>query len=613
MSTESSSEPSPRIVSRELSEEERSRVAGIERLLSSVDRASYRRTQAALSKEWGVSVRTIQRKVKRWRDEGLSGLLRQSRRDKGDRQTEEEWCKYIIETWREGNKDGRRLSRAQVYVRVRSRAMEQGKESHPSRSTVYRILGVEIEKVRRKGRVGSIGWRGNRLKIRTKGGLEIDVDSSNQVWQADHTQVDVLVVDQSGEVLGRPWLTLVVDSYSRCVMGFHLGMEVPSASVVCLGLRHGILPKRYSGWYGLVHRWGTYGVPSYLYTDNGKDFRSSHVEQVANELGIVLCHRRYPSEGGIVERPFGSLNSELFSSLPGYTSGSVAERPKEAASEACLSLWELERLIVRYIVDSYNQKVDARMGDQSRIARWEGGCSGALAVLGERELDICLMRRESRTVYRQGYLQFANLVYRGDCLGGYAGEKVVVRYNPRDITTLLVYQEEEGKDVFVARAHAQDLETEQLSLAEAKAMSRRIREQGRLVSNQSILSEVVSRDREVSRIQQEKQQSSMSPGEEERPCADKGMFEAKGFPEPGTEQDGERRSPKDGSMRLQESSELMAEQLLLQESSSPSPSSSPASSTEKNDDEAGVIPYDQIPDVEVYSVDELWDGRIARW
>ena len=554
MSAEELCESGVEIVSRELSDEERSRVRGIERLLSSGDRLSYRQTQEELSQAWGVSVRTIQRMVKRWREEGLSGLLRQPRRDKGDRQTEKEWCEYIIETWREGNKDGRRLSRAQVYVRVRSRAMEQGEGGYPSRSTVYRILGPEIEKAGRKGRVESIGWRGNRLKIRTKGGLEIDVDSSNQVWQADHTQVDVLVVDQSGAVLGRPWLTLVVDSYSRCVMGFHLGMEVPSASVVCLGLRHGILPKRYSSAYGLMHRWATYGVPSYLYTDNGKDFRSSHVEQVANELGIVLCHRRYPSDGGIVERVFGSLNSELFSSLPGYTSGSVEERPPEAESEACLSLWELERLLVRHIVDSYNSKVDARMGDQSRIARWEGGCSGALAVLGERELDICLMRRESRTVYRHGYLQFANLVYRGDCLGGYAGEKVVIRYNPRDITTLLVYQEEEGKDVFVARAHAQDLETEQLSLAEAKAMSRRIRERGRLVSNQSILSEVLSRDREVRRIQQEKQQGSKPPVEQGHPCSAKGVSEPKGLTEPGFDKDKELS---------QASSELTAEQLLL--------------------------------------------------
>ena len=93
MSLEESVKSSPGLVSRELSLEERSRVRGIERLLSSSDRASYRQTQEELSKECGVSVRTIQRMVKRWREEGLSGLLRQPRRDKGERQTEKEWCK----------------------------------------------------------------------------------------------------------------------------------------------------------------------------------------------------------------------------------------------------------------------------------------------------------------------------------------------------------------------------------------------------------------------------------------------------------------------------------------------------------------------------------------
>ncbi len=41
-----------------------------------------------------------------------------------------------------------------------------------------------------------------------------------------------MVVDQVGEVLGRPWLTTIVDTYSRCIMGIHLGMEAPSAVVV---------------------------------------------------------------------------------------------------------------------------------------------------------------------------------------------------------------------------------------------------------------------------------------------------------------------------------------------------------------------------------------------
>jgi transposase InsO family protein len=50
------------------------------------------------------------------------------------------------------------------------------------------------------------------------------------------------------------------------------------------------------------------GIPQYLYTDGGKDFKSQHIEQVATELGIVCCLRRKPSDGGIVERPFGTFN-----------------------------------------------------------------------------------------------------------------------------------------------------------------------------------------------------------------------------------------------------------------------------------------------------------------
>jgi putative transposase len=180
-----------------------------------------------------------------------------------------------------------------------------------------------------------------------------------------------------------------------------------------------------------------------------------------------------------------------------------------------------------------------------------------------------------------------------------------------------VYQEAEGKDVFVARAHAQDLETEQLSLAEAKAMSRRIRKQGRLVSNQSILSEVVSRDREVRRIQQEKQQGSKPRFEPGNPTVRQGMEASEQVSEPGLDKDRER-SPQAYQSQVQEqaSRELTAEQLLLHYASAPSSSPSALSSEQSSsasDDDEGVIPYDQIPDVEVYSIDELRGGRIGRW
>jgi hypothetical protein len=95
----------------------------------------------------------------------------------------------------------------------------------------------------------------------------------------------------------------------------------------------------------------------------------------------TLCLRRKPSDGGIVERPFGTFNREFFSTLPGYVSSNVATRSPKAETEACFTLLRLERLLVRYIVDHYNQRIDARMGDQSRIGRWEAGRMAQLPLL----------------------------------------------------------------------------------------------------------------------------------------------------------------------------------------------------------------------------------------
>ncbi|MEH2172547.1 MAG: transposase [Nostoc sp.] len=304
----------------------------------------------------------------------------------------------------------------------------------------------------------------------------------------------MLLVDQHGELLSRPWLTTVIDTYSRCIMGINLGFDAPSSGVVALALRHAILPKQYGFEYKLHCEWGTYGKPEHFYTDGGKDFRSNHLSQIGAQLGFVCHLRDRPSEGGIVERPFKTLNDQLFSTLPGYTGSNVQERPEDSEKDARLTLRELEQLLVRYIVDHYNQSIDARMGDQTRFERWEAGLPTVPVPIPERDLDICLMKQSRRTVQRGGCLQFQNLMYRGEYLAGYAGETVNLRFDPRDITTILVYRQENNQEVFLTRAHAQGLETEQLALDEALAASRRLRTAGKTISNQSLLQEVVDRD-----------------------------------------------------------------------------------------------------------------------
>jgi putative transposase len=153
--------------------------------------------------------------------------------------------------------------------------------------------------------------------------------------------------------------------------------------------------------------------------------------------------------------------------LPEYTGSNVQERPEDAEKEACLTFRDLEKQIVRYIVDNYNQRLDARMGEQTRFQRWESGLIASPDVFSVRDLDICLMKQTRRRIQRGGYIQFENLMYRGEYLAGYAGETVILRYEPRDITEVLVYRQEGNKEVFLARAFAQDLETESIALDEA--------------------------------------------------------------------------------------------------------------------------------------------------
>ncbi|XGV97331.1 MAG: Mu transposase C-terminal domain-containing protein [Leptolyngbya sp. BL-A-14] len=501
-STDSSTVPEAAnaIITELVSAEANLKLQVIQKLIEPCDKATYGQNLRGAAETLGCSVRTVQRLVKKWEEEGLAALAQEGRSDKGAHRISEEWQKFIIGAYDKG-----KCTPAQVAIKVKTKAKADGLTSYPSHMTVYRVLAPLIERQQQKDSIRNIGWRGSRLALKTRDGEELSVEYSNQVWQCDHTRADILLVDQHGALLNRPWLTTVIDTYSRCIVGFNLGFDAPSSKVVALALRHAILPKQYGSDYKLYADWIAYGKPEHFFTDGGKDFRSKHLEQIGVQLGFTCHLRDRPSEGGIVERPFGTFNTEFFATLPGYTGSNVQERPENAEKDACLTLRELEQLFVAYLVNRYNQGLDARMGNQTRAERWDAGLLRKPPVIPERELDICLMKQTRRSIYRGGYVQFENLTYQSDDLAPFAGETVVLRYEPRDITTVLVYCRETvpdaqgavtlAKEVFLAPAHAQDLETEQLSWEEAKNISRSIREAGKAVDNQSLLDEM--RDREA--------------------------------------------------------------------------------------------------------------------
>ena len=474
-----------------------------------------------------VHQRTVTRLCEKVEKSGVAALARVTRADAGvtkgsklwQRKSVPEWEKFIKDTYIEGNKYGRCMNRNQVFVQVEGHAkLELGltrQGEYPSRGFVYKVLEPLIQSKKKKRHPG----QGPGIVIKVvdlkKNTQEIVVERSNQVWQIDHTKLDNLLVDANGETAGTIWITAVIDTYSSCVMGYHLGFVNPGSHEVALALRHAIWHKDYGQEYELGQKWSACGLPEYIVTDRAKEFKSAHLCRVAIDLGIKLRLRLYTEQGGVVERLFLGTKNEFTSKLPGYKGGSLKERPQNPEKYACICYQEFDRKLVRHIVAHRNTHKYPRVTKQTCQQRWLAGLIGGKPRMpaSERELDVCLMKETERTVQKYGCIEFECLIYGAgwhkdaqglwrydkdaDFLRDYQG-KVSLRYNPSNIVYILVYtQEKNGQPAqylgTVRAKHSQERDLyrdeQRLSLQEWQERKKKRREEGKLVEHLSILAE----------------------------------------------------------------------------------------------------------------------------
>ena len=161
--------------------------------------------------------------------------------------------------------------------------------------------------------------------------------------------LDMLVLDANGAAV-RPWLTIILDDYSRA-MGLHHLPGAPTAWQTALALRQAMWSKPQA-------TWPVCGIPERLYVDHGSDFTSTHLEQVAADLHFQLVYSTVgrPQGRGKVERLFGTLNTECLVDLPGYLSqGKPATPPR-------LSLSELDAAIGAYVLGTYHTRPHRETG-----------------------------------------------------------------------------------------------------------------------------------------------------------------------------------------------------------------------------------------------------------
>ena len=280
--------------------------------------------------EQGVILRTARRWVKHYRRDGLAGLTRKERADKDKRKLSSE-LQQVIEGLALQKP---RLPTATIHRQVAQTARKLG-EMPPSYKVVHAVIGKLEPALVTLAHEGSKAYSESFDLIH-----RTEADAPNAIWQADHTELDMLVRDDDGNGR-RPWLTIILDDYSRAVAGYLLSFSAPSAIQTALALRQAIWRKPQAGWH-------VCGIPQVLYTDHGSDFISKHMEQVAADLKIRLVFSAVgrPRGRGKIERFFESLSQVLLSRLPGYA------RP-QAGRAAVLTLPELASEVENYLIREY--------------------------------------------------------------------------------------------------------------------------------------------------------------------------------------------------------------------------------------------------------------------
>jgi len=197
-------------------------------------------------------------------------------------------------------------------------------------------------------------------------------DRPFEIGHIDHTELDVEVISaHTGQVLGRPWMTLLIDAFSRRVLAFYVTFDPPSYRSCMMILRECVRRHR--------------RLPQIVVLDGGREFDSVYFETL---LARYECTKktRPPAKarfGSVCERLFGITNTRFIHNLAGNTQMTRNVRqvtksvnPKEHATWA---LSELDDYLAKYLYEIYDTIEHPALGLAPRDAYQRG-----LAATGAR-------------------------------------------------------------------------------------------------------------------------------------------------------------------------------------------------------------------------------------
>jgi transposase InsO family protein len=183
-------------------------------------------------------------------------------------------------------------------------------------------------------------------------------DRPYHICHIDHTELDLeILCSSTGRNLGRPWLTIFMDAFSRRVLAFFLTFDPPSYRSCMMVLRE------------CVRRHGR--LPQIVVVDGGSEFESVYFETL---LARYECTKKTrppakPRFGSVCERLFGT-SAQLIYSLSGNTQitknvrqVTVSVDPKNHA------VWTLESLhnrLCEWAYEFYDTTMHPALGQSPR-------------------------------------------------------------------------------------------------------------------------------------------------------------------------------------------------------------------------------------------------------
>lgn len=281
---------------------------------------------------------------------------------------------------------------------------------------------------------------------------------------ADHCYLDIFILDEKGGRVLRIWLTVLIDAFSRCILGFYLDERGPCIESIQLALKHAIWTKE--EWLQSLdlnlpehYKYDCFGIPLELSRDNAWAHHSISLENLCRNISfngkynsITLAFRppykgRY---GALVERFFGNLQMKLKQLLTGTIRGIGPDDVRNAVKEAEIFMEDLEKEITKIILH-YMYKPHSELNGMAPIQKWREGMQSMYPLVPPKtpanERLFWHGYHETRTIGQKGVSAFG-LTYWSSKLQycnrfGNDGKYVQYgfSYEPSDISRIALFRD----------------------------------------------------------------------------------------------------------------------------------------------------------------------------